>query len=192
MENTNIENTQVETVEKTGATEEKTYTEQEVIALIQKEADRRVTQALKTAESRFEKKFTEAEKLRNMDETQRLEYQNKQLLEKIAEMEKQSALAENTKQATAILAERNLPVQFVEYVLAADADTMMANIDTFDRLFKAAVSDAVTAQIRTSGTPKGATAKQTGLNSTKGLSLAERQALKESNPTLYNSVKFNA
>ena len=127
-----------------------------------------------------------------MDEQQKLEYQNQQLLERIAEMEKESALAENRKQATTMLAERNLPVQFVEYVLAVDADTTMSNIDTFDRLFKSAVSDAVSHQIATSGAPKGATAKQMGLNTTKGLSLAERQKLKETNPTLYNSVKFNA
>lgn len=191
MENTNIETTTVETsLEQEGATqpEGKTYTEQEVLALIQKEGDRRVSQALKTAESKFEKKFTEAEKLRNMDEQQRLQYQNEQLKNQIAEMEKQAALAENTKQATAILSERKLPVQFVEYVLAADADTMMANIDTFDRMYKAAVADEVARRIGTSGAPSGRTGKQTGLTSLKGMSLAERQQLKDTNPTLYNSL----
>lgn len=193
MESINVnENQNNETVD-TGALEERTYTEAEVLALIQKEADKRVTQALKTAESKFEKKFTEAEKLRSMDEKQKLQYQNDQLTARIAEMEKASILAENTKTATSIMAEKGLPVQFVSYVVADDAETMSENIDNFDRAFKAAVADEVAKRISAGGSPKGGVStKQTGLNSTKGLSLAERQNLKKTNPSLYNTIKFHA
>lgn len=61
-----------------------------------------------------------------------------------------------------MLANRNLPVQFVDYIIAEDADTMMANIDTFEKMFKSAVADAVAARIA-QPTPKSGSAQQTGM-----------------------------
>ena len=78
------ENTTVtETTEET--TTPKTYTEQEVQELLQREADRRVSSALKKQQRQFENKIAEAEKLRGMDEAQRKEYEFNQ---KVAELEK--------------------------------------------------------------------------------------------------------
>ena len=56
----------------------KTYTEEEVQALLQKEADRRVSSALKKQQKEFETKMAEAEKLKSMDESQRRDYEYNQ------------------------------------------------------------------------------------------------------------------
>ena len=58
-----------------GNSEPKTYTEAEVQALLQAEGDRRVSSALKKQQKAFENKMAEADKLRNMDEAQRREYE---------------------------------------------------------------------------------------------------------------------
>lgn len=55
-------NTQVTGAENNN-TEPKTYTQEEVDALLQKEADRRVTEALKKAERKNQEKVKEAQKL---------------------------------------------------------------------------------------------------------------------------------
>ena len=67
--------------ENAGGDAPKTYTEEEVQALLQKEGDRRVSSAQKKWEKDLENKMAEAEKLRNMDESQRKEYEYTQKLQ---------------------------------------------------------------------------------------------------------------
>lgn len=184
------DNTNIETVDiQQEQPEAKTYSETEVLALIQREADKRVTQALKTQQAKFEQRMSEAEKLRNMDETQRKEYEFEQKLAEFEQQKHDFALLQNKVEASKVLVERGLPVQFVDYVVAADADTMLENINTFEKLFKASVTDAVSARIST-GTPKGNTTKQTGLTREdfKKMSIAQQSELYNTNPTLYKEL----
>ena len=56
-----IKNTSVENTEITTSTEEeevKTYTQEEVLALLQKESDKRVTEALKKQQKKYEKQLS--------------------------------------------------------------------------------------------------------------------------------------
>lgn len=185
-ENLNVENSNSDTVD-TGA--EKTFTEEEVLKLIQKEADKRVTSALKKQQAKFEKQQSEAEKLRNMDETQRKEYEFEQRVKQFEAKEREFTINQNKLEATKVMAERKLPIQFVDYIVAEDAETMMENINTFETQFKAAVSDAVTARIGT-GTPKGGAVKQTGITKEqfKKMTLAQQSELYKTNPTLYKEL----
>lgn len=172
-------------------TEPKTYTEEEVQAMIQRESDKRVSQALKTQKEKFDKKQSEAEKLRDMDETQKLAYQVEQLQKELAERDKQAAIADNQRQATSIFAERGLPVQFVDYVVGDDAETMLEAINQFETQWKAALADAVSKKIGSSaGTPKGASTKQTGLTreAFNKMSLSEQAELAKTNPVLYKEM----
>ena len=188
MENTNVN--------ETGATQEqeateKTYTQAEVDAMIQSESDKRVSQALKTQQEKFNKKQSEAEKLQKMDETQKLAYQVEQLQAELAERDRQAAVADNQKQATNIFAERGLPIQFVEYVVGENAETMLEKINTFDTQWKAALADAVSAKIGSSAsTPKGSSQKQATItvDSFKKMSLAEQAEIARTNPTLYKQM----
>ena len=129
------------------ATVEKTYTESEVQALLQREGDRRVSSALKKQQKEFERKTAEADKLRDMDESQRKEYEYTQRLQELESKEREFAIAQNKLEATKVMANRELPIEFVDYIVAEDAETMMENITTFERAFKSAVADAVAKKI---------------------------------------------
>lgn len=168
----------------------KTYTEEEVQALLQKEADRRVSSALKKQQKEFETKMAEAEKLKSMDESQRRDYEYNQKLQELEQRERDFTVAQNKLEATKVLANRELPIEFVDYVVADDAETMMDNITRFEKLFKACVADAVSRKI-SSPTPKTGAMVQTGMTKAdfKKLSIAQRASLQQSNPELYESLR---
>ena len=171
------------------ASVEKTYTESEVQALLQREGDRRVTNALKKQQKEFETKQAEAEKLRAMDENQRKEYEYTQKLQELEKREREFTVAQNKLEATKVLANRELPIEFVDYIVAEDADTMMENINVFERAFKAAVADAVAKKIA-SPAPKGGSVKQTGMTKEefRKLTVAQQSELFRTNPELYRQM----
>jgi len=57
-----------------------------------------------------------------------------------------------------VMANRHLPVEFIDYIVAEDAETMMNNITTFEKMFNSAVADAVAERIA-SPAPKTGSAK---------------------------------
>lgn len=172
-----------------GESTEKTYTESEVQALLQREGDRRVSSALKKQQKEFENKQAEADKLRAMDENQRKDYEYNQKLQELEQREREFTIAQNKLEATKVLANRELPIEFVDYIVAEDADTMMENISVFERAFKSAVADAVAKKIA-SPAPKGGTVKQTGMTKEefKKLSVAQQSELFRTNPELYRQM----
>lgn len=182
-----VETSTVETGEENVV--EKTYTESEVQALLQREGDRRVSSALKKQQKEFERKTAEADKLRDMDESQRKEYEYTQRLQELENKEREFAVAQNKLEATKVMANRELPIEFVDYIVAEDAETMMENITTFERLFKGAVADAVAKKIA-SPAPKTGSAKQTGMTKEefKKLSVAQQTEIFRSNPELYKQM----
>ena len=173
----------------TNDNEIKTYTEQEVAELLQREGDRRVTSALKKQQKQFESKIAEAEKLRGMDEAQRQQYEFEQKVKELEAREKEFNLAQNKLEASKVLANRNLPVEFVDYIVAEDADTMLENINIFEKAFKAAVADAVNKKIA-SPTPKSGSVKQTGITKEefKKMNLAQQAEIYKTNPALYKEL----
>lgn len=179
-------------VEETGGDAPKTYTEEEVQALLQQEGDRRVSSAQKKWQKDLENKMAEAEKLRNMDESQRKEYEYEQKLHELEDREREFAITQNKLEATKVLANRNLPVEFVDYIVAEDAETMMANITTFEKLFNSAVADAVAKRIA-SPAPKTGSAKQTGLTREefKKLNIQQQAEIYRTNPELYKQLTQN-
>ena len=76
--------------------------------------------------------------------------------------------------------------QFVDYIVADEAETMLDNINAFDKLFKAAVNDAVSKKIA-QPTPKAASVSQTGLTKEqfKTMSIAQQTELFMTNRDLY-------
>ena len=169
--------------------ENATYTEAQVLDMLQKETDRRVSQALKKQEQKFQKQLAEAEKLRNMDESQRKEYEFEARLREFEAKEKEFAITQNKLEASKVLSNRNLPVEFVDYIVADDAETMMANIETFERIFKAAVQDAVSKRI-SQKTPSASGVSQTGMTKEQfsKLNIAQKTELYRTNPNLYNQL----
>ena len=183
MENQN--NNVIETGE-TQEQEVKTYTQEEVMALLQSETDKRVSQALKTQQKRYEKQLS-LSKL-DGDERAKAEKDNR-----IAELEEQLALfhvERNKSELKSVLASRGLSAEFADIInITDDIETSQANIDTLDKLFKAAVKAEV--EKRLAGpAPKGnsSTGPILTKDSVKKMSVAELQKLKATNPELYNNL----
>ena len=133
--NTNV-NTDVETGTETGTETTKTYTQEEVNQMLQAEADKRVTEALKKAEQKKIKAVEEAKKLGQMNEQQKYEYQLQQKEKELNERLTQISLMENKNEASKILSEKGLSLSLVDFVVAEDAETMMANINILEYEFK--------------------------------------------------------
>ncbi len=186
MENTNI-NVNEEVVETT-ATEEKTYTQDEVLALIQSETDKRVTQALKTQQKRHEKELS----LSRLDgsEREKAEKDNR-----IAELEEQLAqfnIERNRSELKSVLSSRGLSAEFADIIsINDDIEASQANIDKLDKLFKAAVRAEVEKRLAGNAPARGASASaELTKESARKMSLAEMDELARTNPELYKKL-FN-
>lgn len=189
--NTDVTTTVAQNVEGQGQEtvtqeENKTYTEAEVMELIQKEADRRVTEAIKKQERKTNAKIAEAQKLASMNEAEKYEYQLKQREDAIAAKEKELAMLENKNEASKILNEKGISLALVDFVVAEDAETMKANIDLLDRAFKASVKAEVEKRLGSAAPKKNpAIDKQLTKADFAKLSYADMMALKQNDPTLF-------
>ena len=188
-ENTNI-NVNEEVVDNAAAANEevKTYTQEEVLKLIQAESDRRTNQALARQQKHYEKQLS-LSKL-DGDERAKAEKDNR-----IAELEEQLAqfqVEKNRSELKSVLSSRGLSAEFADIVnISDDIETSQANIDKLDKLFKAAVKAEVEKRLA-GNAPKGngvATAELTK-ESARKMSIAEMNELAQNNPELYNKL-FN-
>lgn len=173
----------------TTETENKTYTQAEVETMLQKEADKRVTDALKKQERKTAEKIKEASKLAQMNEAEKFQYELDQREKAIAEKEKTIALMENKSAASSILAEKGISLSLVDFVVAEDAETMNANITLLDKAFKASVKAEVEKRL-TSSTPKRNLPTDTAItkDSMKTMSLAALSELEKNNPELFKEL----
>ena len=150
--NTSVNESNPGAIEEGAQQEEvKTYTQDEVLALIQSEADKRVSQALKTQQKKYEKQLS-LSKL-DGDEREKAEKDNR-----IAELEEQLAKFEierNKSELKSVLASRGLSAEFADIInITDDIEASQANIDKLDKLFKAAVKAEVERRLA-GNAPKG-------------------------------------
>ena len=169
--------------------ETKTYTQEEVDALLQQESDRRVTAALKKQEQKTAEKLKEAQKLAQMNEEQKYAYELEQREVAIAEKEKALALAENKNEASKILAEKGLSLSLVDFVVAEDAETMNDNIQLLDKAFKQSVKDEVERRLA-SKTPTKSLPMDKSLtkDDLHKMSYSQLMDLKRNNPEVYEQI----
>lgn len=165
----------------------KTYTQEEVLALIQSEADKRVSQALKTQQKKYEKQLSLSQL--DGDERAKAEKDNR-----IAELEEQLAAFQtekNRSELKSVLSSRGLSAEFADIIaIGEDIEAAQANIDKLDKLFKAAVKAEVEKRLAGVGTPKGngsGTPVYTKESLSK-MSLHELAQLQKTNPELYKSL----
>lgn len=189
MEDTNINN-ETNNEQLGSEPEVKTYSQEEVDKLLQSEVDRRITGALKKQAERFEKEKAEAEKLKEMDEAQRKEYEFTKRVEEFEAKEKEFTLMQNKLSASKVMADRGLPVNFVDYIVAEDAEAMMDNINAFERSWKAAINDAVSSRLANGTQPSGKTKAQTGLTKEEfqKMTIGQQSELYRTNPELYKQL----
>ena len=140
-----------ETEASTGAEEVKTYTQDEVLRLLQSETDKRVNQALAKQQKKYEKQLS----LSKLDgsEREKAEKDNR-----IAELEEQLAafqIERNRSELKSVLGSRGLSAEFADIIaINDDIEASQANIDKLDKLFKAAVKAEVEKRLA-GNAPKG-------------------------------------
>ena len=186
-ENTNINvNENAPEQENAQEQETKTYTQEEVLKLLQAETDKRVTAALKTQQKKYEKQLS-LSKL-DGDERAKAEKDNR-----IAELEEQLALYQtekNKSELKSVLAARGLSAEFADIVsISDDIETSQANIDKLDKLFKAAVTAEVEKRLA-GNAPKGngSAAVEITKESAKKMSLFEMNELAEKDPDKFKKI----
>ena len=166
--------------------EAKTFTQEEVLALIQSESDKRVTQALKTERKKYEKQLS----LSKLDGDEREKAEKDNRIAELEELVKQMNTERNKSELKSVLSSRGLSAEFADIIaINDDIETSQANIDALDKLFKAAVKAEVEKRLA-GNAPKGNGGATTEISkdAARKMSMAERQQLFSSNKELYNKL----
>lgn len=181
------ENINLETAKQGQEEEKKTYTEEEVMSLLQKESDRRVSSALKKQAKDYEKKLS----LSKLDEQERATAEKDMRIQELTEKLAQYEIEKNKSELKSVLSSRGLSAEFADLIqISEDLEESQARIDTLDRLFKQAVAEEVKRRLAT-GKPTVGTgsADELSREKFKKMSLTERNELYRDNPELYNKLK---
>lgn len=137
--------------------------------------DAKIAEALSKAQKNFEdtlkkreaaaKKEAELSKLSDA-ERQKAEIENgrKELELKEKELQRKELMLEMTK----VLAERNLPVEFTEYLIAENSESTLERIKTFEKKYKAAIEAAVNERLKGKAPQSGNKNPSTGGNNSRG------------------------
>ena len=189
MENQNVNvNEAVEVTEEIKPQEEiKTFTQEEVNAILEKRLSREIkkieAEKQKAMELELKAELEEAEKLAKMSETERVkakaererakfEKERKKFEEEMRAFNQERML--NTTMTT--LSEKNLPVEFASFLRADNAEQIMDNISTFEKHFNDAVEKVVLERLRGKTPQAGTTTKNFDMNELKNMSVAEINA----------------
>lgn len=181
MEENNIVNNNEEETK-----QEKVYTEEEVLKLIQKESDKRVSQALQTQEKKHKRELS----LSKLDDEAREKAEKEN---RIAELEEKLAkyeIEKNKSEIKSVLSSRNLSAEFADILnITDDVEKNQANIDTLDKLFKLAVKNEVERRLANS-TPKGNSTGSVELtkDNAKKLSINELNELYTKDPDKFKEL----
>ena len=173
-----------------GAEEEevKTYTQEEVLKLLQSETDKRVNQALATQQKKYEKQLS----LSKLDGDERAKAEKDNRIAELEEQLAQFTIERNKSELKSVLSSRGLSAEFANIIaINDDIEASQANIDKLDKLFKLAVKAEVEKRLA-GNAPKGNGSSSTEITkeSAKKMSMAEMAQLQASNPELYNKL-FN-
>lgn len=182
-------NTQGQEQTVTEQNEEKlTFTKSELDALLQKEGDKRVTQAMKKQEG----KIKEAEKLAKMSAEEKYVYELEQREKAIEQKERELSLAENKAEAAKILADKGISAELVQFVVAEDADTMNANIKLLEKAFKASVKKEVEARLQGNSPKKNlASSDSMTKQDLMKMNVRDLQLFKNQNPEIFQQIMGN-
>ena len=127
----------------------KTYNEDEVQKLIQSEADKRVTEALKTAskkhqeelQAEIKKAMEEAKTYAQLNDDEKKQLEQQKIIEENEALKRQLAMTEMSNEARATLSEKNINVkdELLKLLIGENAETTKAAVDSFIELFEETV-----------------------------------------------------
>lgn len=166
--------------------EEKTYTQEEVLKLLQSETDKRVSQALKTQQRKFEKQLS----LSKLDDDERAKAEKDNRIAELEEQLAQFQIERNKSELKSVLSSRGLSAEFADIIaINDDIEASQANIDRLDKLFKSAVKAEVEKRLA-GNAPKGNGGSPTEITkeTAKKMSLAELNKLATEQPELYDKL----
>ncbi len=184
--NTVVE-TEKETVDtsETAETTEKTFTQAELDAIIQKEKGK----AKRAAEREYQAKMDEAEKLRKMNAEQKAEYEAKKQADYIAELEAKINRSGLEKEASKILSEVGIAVDdnILGFVVKDTAEATKEAVESFSTLVNDLADKKVSEML------KGKTPKKVEQTTSAGITKEQfdrmgyksRNELLKSDPELY-------
>lgn len=190
INNTGAENQTNTNSQNNEGQETRTYTQDEVMALIQSETDKRVTAALKTQQKKFDKQLS----LSKLDDNERAIAEKDDKIAELQELLAQRDIERNKSELKSVLGSRGLSAEFADIIIINDdIEASQANIDKLDRLFKAAVKAEVEKRLA-GNAPKG-NGSTSRLDITpetfRKMSLSEQGALFRDNPELYKKLTNN-
>ena len=189
----NIENTSVETVEtKVDETTEQTttYTKEQVMEMLQKETDRRVSSALAKQKKEFDKKMS----LSKLDDNEREKAEKDNTIAELREQLAAFQVEKNRSELKSVLSTRGLSAEFADIIaINDDIEESQQKIDALDKLFKAAVRAEVEKRLagnvpKASGGSNPSTMTKQTLNK---MSMRELQEFKKNYPEEYARIYSN-
>jgi len=182
--------------------DKKTYTQEELKAMLQAETDKRVTEALKTSQAKWEKEFkatlekekTEAERMAKLNEDEKRAEIFRKKDEELARKQSEIEFRELKLETINMLNEKSLPIEFAEVLIGKDAESTKKGIEIFEKSFQKAVEKAVDEKLK-SNPPGGSSGSKDNLNnpwSKDHYNLTEQGKIIKENPELAKKLKASA
>ena len=159
-----------------------------MLELLQRESDKRVSQALKTQQKKYEKQLS----LSKLDGEERAKAEKDAEIAELREQPAQFQIERNRSELKSVLSSRGLSAEFADIIaINDDIEASQANIDKLDKLFKAAVKAEVEKRLA-GNAPKGngSTTTEITKDSAKKMTMAQLNELANSNPELFEKL-FN-
>ena len=170
--------------------ETKTYTQEEVLALLQSETDKRVSQALKKQEKKYQKQLS----LAQLDGDERAKAEKDNRIAELEEIVAQMNIEKNKSELKSVLSSRGLSAEFADLInITDDIKESQEKIDALDKLFKAAVKAEVEKRLAANGgAPRSSSASGEITKETfKLMSLSQQAQVYKENPELYKRLTTN-
>lgn len=128
--------------------EQKVYNQDEVNALLQTETDKRVQQALEDFKTKelpnlLNKEKQESEKLAAMSAEQKAEHELKQREESLRQREEEVTREKLKIEAHKILAEKNLPIDFLKFIPCDNAEICNDTIKIIEEVYPQSVQRGI-------------------------------------------------
>ena len=128
---------------------EKKYSDEDVDKLIKRK--------FAEWEKKKQKEEDEAKKLAKMNAQEKADYKNRQLEDRIAELEREKTLSSMKDEARKMLSEKNINIsdELLAFMVASDDEKTKTAVDSFAELFNAAVNEAIKSKARQSVPKEG-------------------------------------
>ncbi len=183
------EETEQASTQEQAETAEKTFTQAELDAIIQKEKGK----AKRAAEKEYKAKMDEAEKLRKMNAEQKAEYEAKKQADYIAELEAKINRSGLEKEASKMLSEAGIVTsdEILSFVVKDNAEETQEAVTNFTSLVND-LADKKVSEMLKGKTPKKVEQSTAGAITKEQfdrMGYKSRNELQQSDPELYEKLK---